>query len=77
MGRDRRGVGAVSWSWGWLCVAALYALGLHLMIDNIRAQPHENAPKRGYGFILLALIVGWPFVVIFSLLSDFWHHDSR
>ena len=47
------------------------------MIDNIRAQPHENAPKRGYGFILLALIVGWPFVVIFSLLSDFWHHDSR
>jgi len=52
----------------WILCGLLYLLGAALMIDNIRAQPHEGHPYRGYGFVLLAMVIFWPFTVVFGLV---------
>jgi hypothetical protein len=55
-------------------IAALWFLGCWLMRDNIRAQPHEYYPGRS--IILIGMIVGWPLVVIYSLVFDLFHKEA-
>jgi hypothetical protein len=50
----------------WSAALVLYVLGCLLMIDNIRAQPHEDDGKRGYSAILWAIVALWPIVVLFT-----------
>lgn len=59
----------------YLCIV-LYALGVRLMIDNIRAQPHAAHP-RGYGFALLAITIGRPIAVAADLVADKVHALTR
>jgi hypothetical protein len=54
---------------GWIICGLLYWLGACLMIDNIRAQPHEGHPYRGYGFVLLGIVIAWPLCTIYSLIA--------